>query len=84
MAERQDYKVVFERVGRSRLPEALTVRLTIFDITSEEDRDYAAEVLYRHCKKYLTSAEFSVTVDFTTGVVYIEGGRFGRGRLEKA
>lgn len=84
MAERQEYKVVFDRVGRSRLPEALTVRLTISDITSEADRDYAAEVLYKHCRRFLTSAEFTVTVDFSTGQVWIEAGRFGRGRLEKA
>lgn len=79
-----DYKAVFDRLGRSRLPDALTVRLTIPDIDSEEDRDYAAEVLYRHCKRYLASSEFTVTVDFSTGQVWVDGGRFGRGRLEKA
>lgn len=84
MAESRDYRVVFERVGRSRLPEALTVRLGDVEVETESGRDAVAEALYSHCRRFLTSSEFTVTVDFTTGIVYIDGGRFGRGRLEKA
>jgi hypothetical protein len=84
VGERKDYRVVFERIGRSRSPEALTARLTGVDISTETGRDAAAEALFQHCRRFLASSEFTVTIDFTTGQVWIDAGRFGQGRLEKA
>lgn len=75
----QDFTVRFERIGRSR-DVAITLRGT--DPSTEKGRDEIADGLYHQCRQYLQSAEFTVTVDFTSHEVKVDGGRFGQGMIQ--
>lgn len=74
-----DFTVRFERLGRSR-DVAITLRGT--NPGTEKGRDEIADGLYHRCRQYLRSAEFTVTVDFTSREVKVDGGRFGRGMVQ--
>lgn len=76
----QDLIVKFERIGRTgTTPEAaLTVHVPA---NLARDADRVAEVLYLHCKRHLLSRDFEITVDLEQGDVFIEFGRFGKGRI---
>jgi hypothetical protein len=75
-----DLIVKFERIGRSgTTPEAaLTVHVPA---TFADDENRVADYLYDHCKRYLNSRDFSISVDLEVGEVRIEGGRFGKGSI---
>lgn len=76
----QDLIVKFERIGRTgTTPEAaLTVHVPAH---FADDAERVAEVLYAHCRRHLASRFFDVSVDMESGQVFIEGGRFGKGRI---
>lgn len=76
----RDLIVKFERIGRTgTTPEAaLTIHIPAHLAT---DADRIAEVLYLHCKRHLLSRDFEITVDMESGEVFIEFGRFGKGRI---
>lgn len=75
-----DLIVKFERIGRTgTTPEAaLTVHVPE---NLANDRDKMAHMLFTHCRRYLVSHYFSVSVDLEAHQVLIEGGRFGRGEI---
>lgn len=84
MAKRDVLKAVFARIGQVKDPDHLTVRLDPVDLDTENGRDKVADDLYRYCARLMPTWGFTVTVDFTTGLITIDGGSEGRGRLEKA
>jgi hypothetical protein len=75
-----DLIVKFERIGRTgTTPEAaLTVHVPE---NLAGDPDKVAHLLFRHCRRYLLSREFSVSVDMEDRKVWIDGGRFGTGSI---
>lgn len=75
-----DLIVKFERIGRTgTTPEAgLTVHIPA---NLAEDPDGMAHLLFKHCRRYLMSREFNVSVDMESREVLIDGGRFGRGQI---
>lgn len=75
-----DLVVKFERIGRTgTTPEAaLTVHVPE---NLADNPDLIAHTIYRHCRRYLVSREFSVSVDMEEREVLIDGGRFGRGKI---
>ncbi len=75
-----DLIVKFERIGRTgTTPEAaLTVHVPAH---FADNADRVAEVLYAHVRRHLNSRDFEVTVDLEEGNVYIEYGRFGKGKI---
>lgn len=67
--------VRFERIGRCRDVPDLPLDL-------DDSDSVLVDALLRHCRRYLGSREFDVYADGTVGgVVLIDGGRFGRGRI---
>lgn len=80
--KRRDLQVVMARIGRTHQPPP--IKLAGVDVSTEAGRDEAAAALYERCKRYLVSNDFTVTIDFTTSQVWIDGGRYGTGRLEAA
>jgi hypothetical protein len=75
-----DLIVRFERIGRTgTTPEAaLTVHVPAH---FSDSADRVAEYLYAHCRRHVVSKCFDVLVDLEAGQVFIEGGRFGKGRI---
>jgi hypothetical protein len=75
-----DLIVKFDRIGRTgTTPEAaLTVHVPE-NLASDPDK--VAHLLFRHCRRYLMSREFSVSVDMEDRKVWIDGGRFGTGSI---
>lgn len=75
-----DLIVKFDRIGRTgTTPEAaLTVHVPA-NLTDRADR--IADMLYAHCKRHLVSRDFEITVDLENAKVFIEYGRFGKGRI---
>jgi len=65
----------FERIGREH-------DLAPLDVSGSPDD--IAEQVYRFARKHLASGFFAVSVDMASGVVWIEGGRFGKGQLTEA
>lgn len=67
--------VTFERIGRCRDVDDLPIDLDDAD-------DVIVSALLRHCRRHLGSREFSVDAEGVIGgVVLVDGGRFGRGRI---
>lgn len=78
-----DLIVKFERIGRTgTTPEAaLTVHVPE---NLADDPDKVAHMLFQHCRRYLLSREFNVSVDLEEGTVSIDYGRFGKGSIKVA
>ena len=74
-----DLTVMFERLGRRR---DVSITLKGVDPATEDGRDEIAAALYHQTRRYLSSTEYTVTIDFTSRQVTVEGGRFGRGMLQ--
>lgn len=81
-SEPGDLLIKFERIGRTgATPEAA---LTLHVPTHlAVDADQVAEVVYLHCKRHLMSRDFEVTVNLEDDTVFLEYGRFGRGRIHR-
>jgi hypothetical protein len=70
MAAKQNYHVVFERIGRN-------ARGLAMDFEAN-DADDLAEVIYRFAGSHLGSKDYVVLVDLEAGNGSIGAGRFGR------
>lgn len=68
------YTVEFGRIGRTH-----DLRLELL----ARDADEFAERVHNFADRYLGSSSFDVTVDLAASEVWIEGGRFGKGRISR-
>jgi len=71
-----DIVVTFERVGRS-----YGVVVTL-DGKLANDPDELRRLLRQQVRKHIASKEFELWIDYDLGDVLIDGGRFGRGKIE--
>lgn len=74
------WRFTFDRIGRTHNPPDLTVEAET--LTTPE----VVDALYRHCSRYLRSHGFGVYFEAPEpddpGKVWIDGGRYGTGRVE--
>lgn len=73
--------VDFERIGRTGSTPAAALHVEVTGANAD-DAQIIAETLYGHVGKHLRSREYSISVDLPGGMVYIEGGRFGKGTVK--
>ncbi len=73
------YRIVPERIGRHK---DVTPFVVVIDDSDPTDAQRLAEGLHNYAKDYLLSDNFDTSVDLDRGVFRIEGGRFGKGRIE--
>lgn len=66
----------FDRIGRNHNVDPLTV-------DDSAAPDAVAEAVWGYARRFLTSHDFDVAVDLSSGVISIEWGRFGRGVIVK-
>jgi hypothetical protein len=75
-------KIVFERIGRTGSTPAAKLTLDIGPCETEQQRDAAVDIAFLHVQRNLASRDAGVWLDFDAMTVEIDGGRFGRGRIE--
>lgn len=75
----QKYRFIPERIGRRDDIKPFTV---VIENPDETDADRLAEGLHAHVKQFLLSNDYGVSVDLRRERFSIEGGRFGKGRIE--
>ena len=67
------YLATFERIGRNRNVEQLTI--------DADEPNAIADAIHGRARRNLGSRFFTVMVDLAEDTFLIEGGRFGRGTL---
>jgi len=70
--------IKYERLGRRADFEAQGI---YNDYCEQDIEDYIQAVIDDNCRKYLMSNEYDVDFDGETGIVKIDNGRFGSGKL---
>lgn len=73
------YRIVPERIGRHKDVKPFTV---VIDDSDDTDGQRLAEGMHNMVADYLMSTEYGVLVDLGKGTFTIDGGRFGKGRIE--
>lgn len=74
-------KVVFERIGRTGSTPTNKLTLDLGPCKTAREHEEAEIVMYRHVGNNLASSDYTLTVDWDAGDVFIAGGRFGTGQL---
>lgn len=73
------YRITPERIGRRDDFEPFVV---VIDDSDDTDAQRLSEGLHSYVSDLLLSKTYSVSIDLRKGRFLIEGGRFGKGRVE--
>lgn len=74
-----DIVVTFDRIGARWTGPALILRL---GPGLAADAEALGAAIRKHVRRHLASREFELWIDYDLGDVLIDGGRFGRGKIE--
>jgi len=74
--------VKFDRIGRTGTTPPAALEVTI-PARVTKDPDAIAEFLHGYVGRFLLSRDYEVSVDLGSDRVWIAGGRFGQGVIER-